>query len=340
MSRLLAPLFKTLAILLAFFVLGEELLRVQYYGLAGLSYREMESQALLGTSEFAIDPPVGDSRLAGTWGLRPNTEGLLRGAMFRLNNLGLPGADRELRKAPGTFRIAVLGSSTDLGFGVALEDAWPAVLERMLNDRLEERAGLSGTREPERYEIFNLAMGGTRRCLPRHMQRALYYQPDLVLWSISRRTENGALARGNLRAAAELAGSRSIPIIAFRTGHTPGNDPRTSHPYFEVFPTSLKVDWSLGHNIYPLDAHPDAFIHREIAAALLPHLTEREEALRLLIAGSDPDYTTSWSPPEPIPWSGPTIGGFWTSRLLERLGKRWRELAPRAHSGGARAGLH
>jgi len=50
------------------------------------------------------------------------------------------------RKAPGEFRIAVLGGSTAYGYGVPWEESFPAVLER----RLDARA-------PGAYTVVNLA---------------------------------------------------------------------------------------------------------------------------------------------------------------------------------------
>jgi hypothetical protein len=50
------------------------------------------------------------------------------------------------RKAPGEFRIAVLGGSTAFGYGVRWDESFPAILERRLNERV---AGA--------YKVVNLA---------------------------------------------------------------------------------------------------------------------------------------------------------------------------------------
>ncbi len=334
--QFLIPTAKVLAILLAFFVLGEQALRVQQFGLAGLSYKEMESQVWCLQSEYAVEPPVRDPSLMGSWGWLPNTELWAKGVKGRVNNLGFQGPDRELRKAPDTFRIAVLGNSIPLGPGVPWDDSWTAVFERALNARLDQHAGEPVAGEPKRYEVFNLAMPLARRCLERHGQRALYFQPDLVIWSISRRSPSW-LARYNVRAMAELAGSRSIPFLAYSVGTAVYDEGNKRNPYFELLPP-FGIEWGSENYIYPGDPHPDGVIHGRIAERVLEHFTAREEALRSLIARSPADCTSDWSPPEPIPWSGARSGGFWTSRLVARVRQKLLGSKPRAERGLAHGG--
>jgi hypothetical protein len=87
--------------------------------------------------------------------------------------------DREyaLQKAPGTYRVAVLGSSFTLPVGVEIEDAYHSLLE--------ERC--SRERAPERCEFLNFAVGmyGPSQFLAMLRQRALAFAPDLVLVSVT-----------------------------------------------------------------------------------------------------------------------------------------------------------
>lgn len=249
----------------------------------------------------------------------------MRGAEIRINNLGFRGPDRTLAKARGTYRIAVLGNSITFGSGVAIEDAWTTVLEDLLNDRV----GGVDSSEVQQYEVLNLAMTQTWSCFDRHIQRALYFKPDLILWSISRQAKQ-VLCETNIRTAANLAKVRSIPFYAFSIGDNTYRTKRSGTRFFELLPP-LGIEWGPEHQIYPQDQHPNAVIHGQIASALLKRLTQREKKRAALVVGAAPNLKSSWSPPEPVPSRGDDImlenvrqTGFWTSRLWHRLKDRWR----------------
>jgi len=116
------------------------------------------------------------------------------------NALGLRGAPARTEKAPGTFRILVLGDSFAFGFGVADDEAFPAVLGRLLPpppgfERVEVlNAGVAGW-SADQYWLFLEARG-------------FALAPDLVLLAP---TENdpGDLAWNRL----EL-GARRLPVRA------------------------------------------------------------------------------------------------------------------------------
>lgn len=79
----------------------------------------------------------------------------------------------SLEKPPGVFRILVLGDSFTVGANVRQEEAYPQVLERLLNAEADGR----------RYEVVNTAVGGWEP-----FQYAQYYEhygrafaPDLVM---------------------------------------------------------------------------------------------------------------------------------------------------------------
>ena len=107
---------------------------------------------------------------------RPNLDVFFKLVRFRTNSRGMRDREYTLAKPPGTFRVAVLGSSFALPAGVEIEDAF--------HSRLEERLGGNGA---PRYEFLNFAVGmyGPGQCLAMLQLRALAYAPDLVVLSVS-----------------------------------------------------------------------------------------------------------------------------------------------------------
>lgn len=82
----------------------------------------------------------------------PGWQGTLAGVPFRVNRLGMRDDDVPRRKPPGTHRIAVVGSSATMGFGVPEDADFESIVERRLNE----------TTGPEdlRIELLNFATGG------------------------------------------------------------------------------------------------------------------------------------------------------------------------------------
>ena len=76
-------------------------------------------------------------------------------------------------KRPGTFRIIVLGDSLTYGYGIAEEDTYPRVLEKLLSDSFRVEVlnlGVSGAQSEDIYKIL-------RRQLP-------VLQPNLVVYGM------------------------------------------------------------------------------------------------------------------------------------------------------------
>ena len=65
---------------------------------------------------------------------------------FATNRWGMRDRDYDLAKSSGTFRIALLGSSNVMGWGVPQEDVFETILEARLNDDRPEDVGLPTTR--------------------------------------------------------------------------------------------------------------------------------------------------------------------------------------------------
>ncbi|MFT7462982.1 MAG: hypothetical protein ACI9EF_001324 [Pseudohongiellaceae bacterium] len=336
-TRFLRAILGSLTLVLAFFLLGEALLRVQAFGLAGLEYSEMSSIKRVLMSEFAIEPEVRSQKTVGSWGLLPNTKGTNKGVAFEVNNLGLRGKDATLTKQPGTFRIVVLGGSLSMGAGVPLEQTWPHVLAGALNaDAAADRALpppvlreklLSQLPEgpfprllqdlPSQYEVFNLSVPNTRRCLENQLQRAFSFRPDLILWQIGSVGPELEFLR-NYRLARWQSQEHRVPIRAFALDvdlFLPTAD--KAHQFFELLPP-LGVEYGSEHYIYPSDSHPDGTIHGLYAQQVRDLLRERLPGIRLLINRSQQRYHTSFKTPQLIPWRAPDKG-FWEIYTERRL---------------------
>ena len=90
------------------------------------------------------------------------------------NSDGLRDRDHDLEKPPGTRRVVCLGDSTTLGWGLRPPEAYPQVLEELLEA------------EGDRSEVLNVALGGwsTRQELIAYRRIARKYRPDVVLLGI------------------------------------------------------------------------------------------------------------------------------------------------------------
>lgn len=98
----------------------------------------------------------------GTW---------LPATMVVINEQGFRGPSRSVNKS-GQYRIFILGDSYTFGAGVEADEAYPAVLERMLNKHLEAIE----------FEVFNLGMpGGSTDTEYQVLLHYMDYQPDLVI---------------------------------------------------------------------------------------------------------------------------------------------------------------
>lgn len=111
--------------------------------------------------------------------LLPNISKPLYGNTFTTNSHGMRDRPYDLEKPEGTFRIAVLGSSIDMGWGVGTEETYVNLLEDWLND---EAARLGS---PRRFQVLNFAVAayGPMQRLETFRRKATAFQPDMVLYS-------------------------------------------------------------------------------------------------------------------------------------------------------------
>jgi hypothetical protein len=106
--------------------------------------------------------------------LRPNTRASYLGKEVIINSRGMRNPEVSMKRPDGTFRILVVGDSVPFGWGVGDEEAFPRLLERMLN----KHGG-----EGEKYEVINSAVPGwgiydEYRFL---MREGFGYEPNLIL---------------------------------------------------------------------------------------------------------------------------------------------------------------
>jgi len=111
--------------------------------------------------------------------LWPNLDQPLFGHRFTTNRHGMRDRDYSVTKPAKTFRIALLGSSIDMGWGVGNEETY----ENLLEDWLNAHAKLRGI--DRRFEVLNFAVAAyspTQRfaTLPR---KAEAFFPDMVIYS-------------------------------------------------------------------------------------------------------------------------------------------------------------
>jgi hypothetical protein len=111
--------------------------------------------------------------------LWPEVDQPLFGHRFTTNRHGMRDRDYTIAKPPDTFRIALLGSSIDMGWGVGDEETYENLLENWLN----AHARLKGI--SRRFEVLNFAVAAyapTQR-FASLSRRATAFSPDLVIYS-------------------------------------------------------------------------------------------------------------------------------------------------------------
>lgn len=111
--------------------------------------------------------------------LAPNVRKTAFGEEFATNALGLRDHEYSPAKPPGVFRIALLGASIDMGWGVGTDQTYENLLESWLN-RHAARRGMS-----RRFEVINFAVAAYSPLhrLETYRRKAATLDVDLVLYS-------------------------------------------------------------------------------------------------------------------------------------------------------------
>jgi hypothetical protein len=119
---------------------------------------------------------------------------------IRTNRWAMRDKDYEKTPPPNTYRIALLGPSTVMGWGVGDDETFEAILERQLNTK-------RGAEPYNQYEILNFAAPGYRP--PQQLvvaQKAFSFQPNALFYvAAARELSNAAFY------LAEVA-SKGIPV--------------------------------------------------------------------------------------------------------------------------------
>ena len=143
LARRLAIFLSTLVLA---FAVAEAANRGRLYGAAGLSPTRFTSLRTLRSAGIAQLSPVKTLR----YELVPNLRTWFMLHPFETNSHGMRDREYALEKPAGTLRIAVVGDSYTMGFGVPIESVFHSVLEERLN-----RAG-----GDVRYECLNFGVAG------------------------------------------------------------------------------------------------------------------------------------------------------------------------------------
>jgi hypothetical protein len=114
--------------------------------------------------------------------LKPDVDTAAYGSHFTTNGHGLRDRQYTRRKPRGCFRIVLLGSSMDMGWGVSTRETYENRLEDWLNAHAAKR-GLA-----RRFEVLNFAMAAYSPLhrLEAFRRKAIEFEPDLVLYSTTR----------------------------------------------------------------------------------------------------------------------------------------------------------
>jgi hypothetical protein len=113
--------------------------------------------------------------------LLPGIRRTLFGREFVTNSHGMHSAEVAIAKPPGTFRIALLGASMDMGWGVTYQETYSHQLEEWLNQHAARR-GLTADRK---FEVLNFAVAAYSplQRLETLRRKAMTFEPDLVIYS-------------------------------------------------------------------------------------------------------------------------------------------------------------
>jgi len=102
----------------------------------------------------------------------PNRSGVFYGVRIETNAQGFRDREYAREKPAGTKRVAVLGDSLVMGWGVALDDTIPKALEKKLNQNARS------------YEVMNLGVGNYNSTMEVEFfkRNALSFDPDIAVF--------------------------------------------------------------------------------------------------------------------------------------------------------------
>ncbi len=146
------------------------------------SVQELQSEMVKGDED--ADPAQGSVSLRSLifpnpddkiiYDLRPSIEVNFQKVPVRINSCGMRGGEVAITKAPGTYRIALLGDSFAFGWGVKEDESFAAVMERSLNRH---------SHGSPRFEVLNFGVPGysTFQEVHKFITTDSDFNPDAVL---------------------------------------------------------------------------------------------------------------------------------------------------------------
>lgn len=127
---MLSNLLKTAIFVILCFLMLEQSYRVYSVGWTAFSIAKMNSLTSIlnsGLIELSDDPEI-------YYQLKPNLDTYYKGIELTTNSYGLADKEYALEKPPGTFRVAVVGSSWSMASGAPPEASYHALLEQRFSD--------------------------------------------------------------------------------------------------------------------------------------------------------------------------------------------------------------
>jgi hypothetical protein len=111
--------------------------------------------------------------------LKPGLKRTLFGRPFTTNRDGMRDREYDVEKPEGVFRLAVLGSSIDMGWGIGTEETYVNLLEDWLNAHAAKRGSA------RRFEVLNFAVAAYSplQRFESYRRKARRFRPDLVIYS-------------------------------------------------------------------------------------------------------------------------------------------------------------
>ncbi len=113
--------------------------------------------------------------------LIPKIDSVLFGQPFVTNSHGMHSPEATVEKPSKTFRIALLGASMDMGWGVKYQDTYSYQLQDWLNNHSENQSFASD----RDFEVLNFAVAAYSplQRLESFRRKAKEFQPDLVIFA-------------------------------------------------------------------------------------------------------------------------------------------------------------
>lgn len=254
------------------FLMLELTARVYLFGFAGLVPDRINS--VHGLAQTGLLRLSSEPRLE--FELRPNVDGYHQLARFRTNSQGLRDKEYPFEKPDGTFRVAILGSSFSLPTGVPIEAAFHSLLE----ERLTEESAT------HRYEFINFSVGmyNAEKILAMFELRALDYDPDLAIVTITKLQERW------IQIDSEARRGKAGPKPSREALHVERTYPALQSFFVRLVKT--RTGWGSKGPLFPVGFVESLFVG--FMAKIQPDAENNDERFTLPI----PDQTTGLSSPE------------------------------------------